>query len=141
MTEALWRHLRQHHDRFKHRIALLRVSLTQTVYFLTKILGYSTDSILSVFYVCSFIAFIHSLYSYCLSGNPILTPNAGYTKRVKPFVFDMLSSFSISDSSRLISLRFASMRAGVTDFARTEEPRATVPRNQPTQKSLKGMEV
>lgn len=60
-----------------------------------------------------------------LSGNPQLTPNGGYTKRVTPSL-EMASRLDMSSASREMSLRFSSMREGVTDLARTEEERATI---------------
>jgi len=60
-----------------------------------------------------------------LSENPQLTPNGGYTYLVMPLVLWMLSSFSMSVPSSWMSLRFSSMREGVTDLARTDAPRAT----------------
>jgi len=62
---------------------------------------------------------------YCLSGNPKLTPNSGYTNLVNPLTTCICSRVCMSLASILTSFRFSSMRDGVTDFASTELPRAT----------------
>ena len=69
--------------------------------------------------------------NYCLSGKPKLTPKGGKTKRWNLFSALSWSLYfwivaRSSASSLIRSARLASMRAGVTDLARTEEPRATV---------------
>ena len=67
--------------------------------------------------------------SHCLSGNPKFTPKGGNTKRWKPLVAassaEYLAMRSTSSLSRATRFLFSSMREGVTDFASTEEPRAT----------------
>lgn len=67
-----------------------------------------------------------------LSGNPKSTPNGGKTKRWNACLAARSSLYlaivAMSESSRWISFRLSSIREGVTDLARTAEPRAT--RNQ-----------
>lgn len=68
--------------------------------------------------------------SYDLSGKPKSIPNGGYTNRCTLPVFSSPSPYSFrsftSSSSSLTSLRFDSIRAGVTDFANTTVSRGTM---------------
>ena len=66
---------------------------------------------------------------HCLSGNPKSTPKLGYTNRVTP-PFEIWSNAAISLSLKWIILMFSSILEGVTDFASTELPRATVQRQR-----------
>jgi hypothetical protein len=60
-----------------------------------------------------------------LSGNPKLTPNSGYTY-LFGIDFDILPKAARSSASKSMIVRFCSIRDGLTDFARTEWPNATV---------------
>ena len=71
---------------------------------------------------------------HCLSGNPRVNPNGGKTKRRTAFFAtrssEYLAMVATSDSSSWIKLRFSSIRDGVTDLGRTEDPRATDTENK-----------
>jgi len=103
-----------------------RDELEQETHFIWKLLSIDCEQIYMWVYMPLEIEGDQPLRSMpsVLSGNPQSTPNGGYTKRVIPFLW-IDSSFCMSSSSSEMSLRFSSMREGVTDFASTEELRAT----------------